>query len=272
MEQIFNQLKTLALTEALPFFLKLGGAIFLWFLGRAVINGFRRVLNLALQRRGLDATLIRYTESLFTGSFTILLLLGLLGMMGIETTSFAALLAAAGIAIGSAWAGLLGNFAAGVFLLVLRPFRVGDDISGGGVTGTVQEVGLFVTTLTTPDNLVMIVGNSKLLGDNITNFTHNPRRAITVKVPLVHGCDVAAIKRALETRVAAVPHILEPQGVAVGVAEFALSGPVLSVQVWSEPPHAGAVQGGVSLAIQEALVLAGYSLPAQVAPALSKVG
>ena len=113
MEDIIKQLQSLALTEALPYLLKLGGAFVLWFVGRAIIGGFQRVLSMALQKRKLDATLIRYVESLFSGILTILLLLGLLGLMGFETTSFAALLAAAGIAIGSAWAGLLGNFAAG---------------------------------------------------------------------------------------------------------------------------------------------------------------
>ena len=176
MEALINQLKTLALTDALPFLIKLGGALVLWFVGRAVISGFQRVLHLTLQKRKLDATLIRYVESLFTGVLTILLLLGLLGLMGVETTSFAALLAAAGIAIGSAWSGLLSNFAAGVFLLVLRPFRVGEEINAGGVTGIVQEIGLFVTAIDTPDNLRIFVGNSRLLGDNIINLSHHPHR------------------------------------------------------------------------------------------------
>src|SRR4051794_23318131 len=127
MEALINQLKSLALTEALPFLIKLGGALVLWFIGRTVISGFQRVLHLTMQKRKIDATLIRYVESLFSSALTILLGLALLGVMGIETTSFAALLAAAGIAIGSAWSGLLSNFAAGVFLLVLRPFRVGDE-------------------------------------------------------------------------------------------------------------------------------------------------
>ena len=197
MEDIIKQLQSLALTEALPYLLKLGGAFALWFVGRAVISAFQRVLSLALHKRKLDATLIRYVESLFSGILTILLLLGLLGLMGFETTSFAALLAAAGIAIGSAWAGLLGNFAAGIFLLVLRPFRVGDEINAGGVTGLVHEIGLFVTAVDTPDNLRIFVGNSRLFGDNIINYSHHPHRRLTIKVPVMHGSDVAAVRRAL---------------------------------------------------------------------------
>ncbi|WP_224245430.1 mechanosensitive ion channel family protein [Hyalangium gracile] len=263
MEALIQQLKTLALTDALPFLLKLGGALVLWFIGRTVIGGFQRVLHLTMQKRKIDATLIRYVESLFSSALTILLLLGLLGMLGIETTSFAALLAAAGIAIGSAWSGLLSNFAAGVFLLVLRPFRVGDEITSGEVTGMVQEIGLFVTAIDTPDNLRIFVGNSRLLGENIVNLSHHPNRRITIKVPLVHGCDVPAVKRALEARVAGVPDVLAQPAVSVEVEEFTVTGPVLAVQAWCKPPSANPVKDGMGQAIQEALALSGYALPMQ---------
>jgi small conductance mechanosensitive channel len=263
MDALLEQLKSLALTQAVPFLLKVIGGLVLWFVGRTLINGSRRVLNLGLQKRQLDATLIRYVESLFTGSLTILLLIAILSLMGVETTSFAALLAAAGIAIGTAWSGLLSNFAAGVFLLVLRPFRVGDEISAGGVNGLVQEIGLFATTLDTPDNLRISVGNSRLFGDNIVNFTHHPHRQVTIKVPLQHGGDVVGLMRALKERISVVPEVLQQPGPSVGVAEFTAIGPVLSVQVWAKPLQAGAVQGAVALAIEEFLLSAGYVGPAQ---------
>lgn len=265
MEDLINQLKNLALTEALPFLIKLGGALVLWFIGRTVISGFQRVLHLTMQKRKIDATLIRYVESLFSSALTILLGLALLGLMGIETTSFAALLAAAGIAIGSAWSGLLANFAAGVFLLVLRPFRVGDEITSAEVTGLVQEIGLFVTALDTTDNLRIFVGNSTLLGNNIINLSHHPHRKITIKVPLIHGSDVHAVKRAMEARVAGVPDVLAEPAVSVEVEEFTVTGPVLAVQAWCKPPHANPVKDGMALAIQESLALAGYTLPPQQA-------
>ncbi|XXF77953.1 mechanosensitive ion channel family protein [Myxococcaceae bacterium GXIMD 01537] len=263
MEAILEQLKSLALTEALPFLLKLLGGIVIWFLGRTVISGFQRVLNMALQRRKLDATLIRYVESLFSGTLTILLLLAILGLMGVETTSFAALLAAAGIAIGTAWSGLLSNFAAGVFLLVLRPFRVGEEITAAGVTGVVQEIGLFATTLDTPDNLRISVGNNRLFEDNIINFSHHPHRRITVKVPLVHGSDVLGIMRAIQARAEGVPQVLAKPAVTIEVAEFAATGPVLGVQVWCVPSHGNQVTGDLALAIEEALMAGGYVVPTQ---------
>lgn len=269
MDAILTQLKTLALTEALPFLLKAVGALVLWFVGRTVINGFRRVLNLALQKRQLDATLIRYIESLFGGSLTILLLLGILGMMGVETTSFAALLAAAGIAIGTAWSGLLSNFAAGIFLLVLRPFRVGDEISAAGVSGVVQEIGLFATTLDTSDNLRIAVGNNRLFGDNIINFTHHPHRKIVVKVPLLHGGDVRLQMRAMQEMVATVPGVLQQPAPSVVVAEFTALGPVLGIGVHCKPSQASGVYNAVSGAAAEFLVASGYSASVETARQLT---
>ncbi|PTL82431.1 mechanosensitive ion channel family protein [Vitiosangium sp. GDMCC 1.1324] len=271
MEAIITQLKSLALTEALPFLLKAIGALVLWFVGRTVINGFRRVLNLALQKRQLDATLIRYIESLFAGSLTILLLLAILGMMGVETTSFAALLAAAGIAIGTAWSGLLANFAAGIFLLVLRPFRVGDEISAAGVSGVVQEIGLFATTLDTGDNLRISVGNNRLFGDNIINFSHHPHRRVVVKLPLLHGSDVHTLMKAVVERVSLVPDVQQQPAPSVAVAEFTALGPVLAIGVSCKPNLAGATQAAVALAVSELLVSTGYAVPTQTAnPILSK--
>ncbi|MBJ6764972.1 mechanosensitive ion channel family protein [Myxococcaceae bacterium JPH2] len=262
MESLITQLKTLALTDALPFFLKLAAVIVLWFMGRTAIGGFQKVLHLALQKRKFDATLIRYVESLFSGFLTILLLLSLLGVMGVETTSFAALLAAAGIAIGSAWSGLLSNFAAGVFLLVLRPFRVGEEISGGGISGAVQEIGLFVTTIDTPDNVRIFVGNSRLLGDNIVNFHSHPHRRVVVKVPLVHGTNVRAMQEAFASVAAGIPDVLTTPGVGVGIAEFTAAGPVLAVTAWCAPTRGDAVQGALTQALSDALLAAAYVVPA----------
>ena len=108
----------------------------------------------------------------------IILVVAILGFFGVQTTTFAAVLAAAGIAIGMAWSGLLANFAAGVFLVIFRPFKTGDFVSAGGVTGTIHEIGLFVTTIDAPDNVRNIVGNNKIFGDNIQNYSTNPYRRV----------------------------------------------------------------------------------------------
>lgn len=277
MDEVIVQLKSLALTEALPLLLKVIGALFIWFIGRTVIAGFRKVLDMGLQRRQLDATLIRYVGSLFTGSLTLLLIVGILGLMGVETTSFAALIAAAGIAIGAAWSGLLANFAAGIFLLVLRPFRVGEEIEAGGVTGIVQEIGLFVTTLDTSDNVRIAVGNNQMFSDNIVNYSHHPYRKMTVKVPLMHGVDVRVLQQALVERMATVKGVQEKPVPQVEIAEFALQGPVLAVCIFCKPTEYNDTQANVGDAIAEILLAVGYTVPtpallAAPPPPLAKAG
>ncbi len=125
----------------------------------------------ALRKQKIDPTLIRYIHSAGAALLNIVLAVAILGFFGVETTSFAALIAAAGVAIGMAWSGLLSNFAGGVFLVILLPFKVGDFITAAGVTGTVEEIGLFATTLSTPDNIKTMVGNGKVFGDTIQNFS-----------------------------------------------------------------------------------------------------
>src|SRR5215472_15439638 len=120
------------------------GAIALWIIGRAVINFVGRLINRWLVHQHLDSTLGRYIASAATIVLNIILVIAILGIFGVETTTFAAILAAAGVAIGLAWSGLLANFAAGAFMIVLRPIKVGDFVTVAGVTGTVKEIGLFV--------------------------------------------------------------------------------------------------------------------------------
>jgi small conductance mechanosensitive channel len=132
--------------------LKILGAIAIWIVGRWLIGLALRLIGSALTKQKIDPTLIRYIHSAVATLLNVVLVVAILGFFGVETTSFAALIAAAGVAIGMAWSGLLSNFAGGVFLVILRPFKVGDFVTAAGVTGTVEEIGLFATTFSTPDN------------------------------------------------------------------------------------------------------------------------
>ena len=136
-QELSSQLETLFNTYLMPFGWKLLGALAVWIVGGWIVRAVRAALGRFLVSRQVDATLIRYLDASANVLMRILVLIGVLGVLGIETTSFAALIAAVGIAIGAAWAGLLSNFAAGIFLMVLRPFKVGDFIQGGGMLGTV---------------------------------------------------------------------------------------------------------------------------------------
>src|SRR5690349_16932341 len=143
---------------------KVAGAVVLWLVGRWLIGFALRLFGGALDRQKFDVTLTRYMQTALSILLNVTLIVAILGFFGVETTTFAALIAAGGVAIGVAWGGLLANFAAGAFLVFLRPFKVGDFVSAGGVTGTVDAIGLFGTTINTPDNVRTIVGNNKIFG------------------------------------------------------------------------------------------------------------
>ena len=189
---IFSTLSVDAVTALIvPFVFKLLGAAALWIVGGWLIGLALRLLRRFFRQGSLDPTLVNYLLSIIGVVLRVVLVVAILGFFGIETTSFAALLAGAGIAIGAAWSGMLGNFAAGVFLQLFRPISVGDYIEGGGVEGTVKEVGMFVTSMTSPDNVVNIIGNAKLFGDTIKNYSATPYRRVELVAQLDNTADVA---------------------------------------------------------------------------------
>src|SRR4051812_4138290 len=156
----WQHMREIASTALAAFGLKVLGALIAWIIGRYLIGLAVRLMGAGLTRQEVDPTLQRYVSSIVTVALNIVLVVAILGYFGVETTSFAALVARMGVAIGAAWAGLLANFAAGAFLIVLRPFKVGDYVKAGGLEGTVKEIGLFATTILTPDNISSFVGNN----------------------------------------------------------------------------------------------------------------
>lgn len=261
MDSLMESVKILAINRAVPILYEIGGAILLWVVGRIAIGAIRRGVHISLERRKFDPTLIRYIESVASVTLTILLVLAVLSIFGVETTSFAALLAAAGIAIGTAWSGLLANFAAGVFLILLRPFRVGDQICGAGITGVVHEVGLFATTVDTADNLRVFVGNNKLFGDNIINYSTNPSRRVDLTAQLPGGVDPREAIRLLSERLPKVANVLQTPAPSVEILEFTRLGPVLAVRPFCHPTKYWDVYFATNQMIYEAFSSAGYPAP-----------
>ncbi|WP_375740401.1 mechanosensitive ion channel family protein [Pseudomonas boanensis] len=221
---------TMVTQYATTFGIKILVAIAFWVVGRWLIGFAVGLVQRSLERQKVDPTVLRYVGSFITVTLNILLVVGILGYFGIQTTSLAALIAAVGLAIGMAWSGLLANLAAGGFIIVLRPFKVGDFISAGGVTGTVKEIGLFATAINTPDNVMTLVGNNKIFSDNIQNFTHNAFRRVELKAQLSGAADYQAAIAVLKQRIAAVPNVLSDPPVDVEILEFNLVGPVLAVR------------------------------------------
>lgn len=246
---------------AIAFGLKVLGALVVWIIGRWLIGIAINLLHSGLTRQKVDPTLTRYVGSIVAVALNIILVVAILGYFGVETTSFAALVAGVGIAVGAAWGGLLSNFAAGAFLIVLRPFKVGDYISAGGVEGTVDEIGLFGTSIVTPDNVYTLVGNAKLFSDNIRNFSMNPYRRVELTAQLAHSIDAADAVARLKTAIAKIPNVLATPAPDAEILTFNERGPVLAVRPYCNNAHYWQVYFDTNRAIRETFIAAGYPVP-----------
>jgi small conductance mechanosensitive channel len=242
------------------FGLKVLGAIVVWLIARRVIAYIARMVA---RRLPFDPMVAGYIGTAVSVLLNIGLILGILGMFGIETTSFAALLAGVGVAIGAAWSGLLANFAAGIFVLALRPFKIGDFIQAGGVIGTVQEIGLFATTLDTMDNVRTFVGNNKILSDTIQNFTANPYRRVDLVAQLHNVVDPQVAVRLLKTGLASIPNVLTRPGPDVEILSFNPLGPLLAVRPYCHNDHYWQVYFDTNRLIRESFGDAGFPAPEQ---------
>ena len=238
-------------------------AIALWIVGRWLIGFAVKLIGRSMGRQHIDPTVIRYIQNAVAALLNIILVIAILGFFGVQTTSLAALIAAAGVAIGLAWSGLLANFAAGIFLVILQPFKVGDFVVAGGVMGTVEEVGLFVTSINTLDNIRNIVGNGKIFGDIIQNFTTNPYRRVDLQAQLDHSADVQKVISLLKANLAKIPNVLTDPAPDVEILTFTLAGPVLAVRPYCSNDHYWQVYFDTNRAIRETGANAGLPAPEQ---------
>ncbi|WP_398501119.1 mechanosensitive ion channel family protein [Variovorax sp.] len=249
-------------TQGADFGLKVLGAIAAWLVGRWLIGFALRFVRVGLERgRRVDPTLSHYLVSILSVLLNIVLILAILDMFGVKTTSFAALLAGAGLAIGTAWGGLLTHFAAGVFLQVLRPYKVGDYVTIGGVNGTVQELGLFGTTLITPDNVTATVGNNKVLSDTIQNFSTLAFRRVDTTAKVANGVDVNQAIELLRQAVQAIPNVATQPPPDVEILQFTPEGPLLAVRPYTHTDHYWQVYFDTHKAIVKTFGAAGYPTP-----------
>ena len=240
---------------------KVVGAVILWLVGRWLISFALRLTAAAFTRQKVDLTLTRYIQTALKIVLTVALIVAILGFFGVETTTFAALLAAGGVAIGVAWGGLLANFAAGVFLVFLRPFKVGDVVSAAGVIGTVEAIGLFGTVINTPDNVVTIIGNAKIFADNIKNYSTNPYRRVELLAQLAHTVDPADAITRLSPVLAKIPNVLTNPQPDVKILTFNERGPLLAVRPYCNNAHYWQVYFDTNEAIRKTFAGAAYPVP-----------
>lgn len=250
-------LPLLIATTVVPLVLKLLGALALWLVGGWLIKLAGRLLRRALGHGRFDVTVAGYLATIAAALLRVLLVVAMLGFVGIPTASFAALLAGAGVAIGAAWSGILGNFAAGVFLQLFRPFSVGDVICAAGVTGTVEEIAMFATSILAPDHVRNIVPNGKLFGDTIQNFSSHPYRRVEVVVQLGHSTSldrvIGLIREGLGQVANQMPG-LEPE---VAVLEINDRGPKLVVRPFTANSNYGQVLFDTNRMLAEVLARQG---------------
>ncbi|MBN1635085.1 MAG: mechanosensitive ion channel [Deltaproteobacteria bacterium] len=219
--------------ELLSFYgLKVIAAIVIYIVGRWVAKAVRNFLQKRMTKREVDKTIISFTTSLIYIALLTFVIIAALAQLGIQTTSFIALIGAAGLAIGFAMQGTLANFAAGFLLIVFRPFKAGDYISGAGVDGVVEGIQIFTTHLKTPDNKAIIIPNGKLMGDIITNFSAKETRRVDMTFGVSYSDDLKNVRKVLQEIVDMDPRILkEPESMIV-VLELADSSVNFAVRVW----------------------------------------
>jgi small conductance mechanosensitive channel len=249
-------------TQGLDFALKVLGAIVAWFVGRWLIGFIKRFAGAAIRRgKRIDETLAAYLTTIIGVALNVLLVLAILDIFGVRTTSFAALLAGAGLAIGTAWGGLLTHFAAGVFLQVLRPYKVGDHVIVGGVNGTVKELGLFGTTVVTGDGVTALVGNNKVMSEVIQNFSTLPARRVDTTVKVDNSVNVREAMDKLREAVAKVPNVAKEPKPEVEILQFTPEGPLLAVRPYTHADNYWQVFFDTHKAIADTFSAAGYPVP-----------
>ncbi len=212
--------------------LRVLGAIAIFIIGRLVVGILAGLLRRVLDRAGTDPTLSRFLIALSRIALLTFVIIAALGTLGVQTASFIAVIGAAGLAVGFALQGSLGNFASGVMLIIFRPFKVGDYVEAGGAAGSVEEVNIFHSVLRSPDNRKIIVPNGKITGDTITNYSAMDTRRVDLVFGIGYGDDIRKARQILERICREDSRVLDDPAPTVAVSELADSSVNFVVRPW----------------------------------------
>lgn len=207
-------------------------ALAIFVIGRWVVGALTRALRTLMEKRNIDIALRSFVTSLIYWVLIAFVLVAVLSQLGIETTSFVAMLGAAGLAVGLALQGSLANFASGVLIILFRPFHVGDYVEAGGTAGVVQDINILTTVMFTPDNKKIIVPNSAVMAGTITNYSANDTRRLDLVYGVSYDDDVRKVQRILEEIIAAEPRCLKDPQPTIGVLAHADSSINFAVRPW----------------------------------------
>jgi len=241
--------------------LKVIGAVVLLIIGRMIAGIIRKITRRALENAEVDPTLVPFLSKLAYYFVLIVVVIAVLGVFGVQTASLVAVLGAAGLAVGLALQGTLSNFAAGVMLLFFRPFKLGDFIDAGGTTGSVEEIGVFATTLKSPDNVKIVVPNSQVYGQTIKNFNGFDTRRVDMEIGISYDDDIPKAMEVIRGIVAADPRVLPEPEPVIAVSNLGDSSVDIVVRPWCAGSDYWALRWDLNQRIKEGLEAAGCSIP-----------
>ncbi|MEA3471365.1 MAG: mechanosensitive ion channel [Thermodesulfobacteriota bacterium] len=257
MENIITQLQEFGALYGL----KIVAAVLILIVGRFIALGVKKLLRKIMLRGKVDETLVGFVTNLAYVALMAFVIIAAINKLGIQTASFIAVLATAGLAIGLALQGSLSNFAAGVLMLIFKPFRVGDFIEGSGASGIVEEIGIFTTVLKSPDNKKIIVPNAAMTSGNIINYTANDCRRVDIVAGVSYGEDLDKVRSVLEDILSSDDRILKDPAPTIGVLELADSSVNFAVRPWVKPADYWNVFFATQESIKKCFDAEGISIP-----------
>lgn len=241
--------------------IKVIGAIVLWIIGSWAIRKIMKGIKAVMTKRDYDESLQKFLLNLISWILKILLIITLLGTLGVPTTSFAAIIAAAGLAIGLALQGSLGNFAGGVLIMIFKPIKIGDLIEAQGEIGVVKQIEIFTTKLTGLSNKEIIIPNGALSNGNIVNYTTEGTRRVDLTFGVGYDSDIKKTKEVLMNVITSHPLVLSDPAPTVNVSALADSSINFAVRPWCKAEDYWAVYFGITEQTKEALDAAGIEIP-----------
>lgn len=246
---------------AIPWGINIAMAIAIYVIGRLVVGFLLSVFRRLMAKSKYDNMLVDFLESILSAILMLFVIVASLDQLGVDTTSLVAILGAAGLAIGLSLQDSLKNFAAGVMLLVFKPFKAGDFVEAAGTAGSVKKIGIFTSILNTPDNKEIIVPNGKIYGDNITNYSAKDTRRVDMVVGIGYDADLLKAKTILQEMVKEDERILDEPAPTVAVSELADSSVNFVVRPWVNSPDFWAVKWSFTEKVKLRFDEEGISIP-----------